>query len=67
MYDPTPQIEVVNSQCDRCANRNKGTFTCEAFPEGIPTIIFMNVYDHNNPYDIGEDDDHGITFVDINE
>lgn len=62
---------VLDSQCDRCkhAHRNdRGgfTFKCDAFPQGIPKIMYrrislldnQKIYDHRQPYP----GDHGIRF-----
>lgn len=51
------------SQCDACKHlrpkaKLNDSFTCDAFPTGIPDEIFYDEQDHRQPID----GDHGIQF-----
>lgn len=35
--------------CMGCRHLQMGTFTCKAYPEGIPTAILLNSLDHRFP------------------
>jgi hypothetical protein len=50
----------VNSQCHNCTHLNRAAvgYACEAFPQGIPSIIVLNQFDHRLPHP----DDHGIRY-----
>jgi hypothetical protein len=46
-------------QCWTCKHFDKKSkATCKAFPEGIPSEILFNAFDHTKPYS----GDHGIRF-----
>jgi hypothetical protein len=47
--------------------RSSGDVTCEAFPQAIPYAIFMGLFDHSHPYDYEGQDDHGMTYIPIEE
>jgi hypothetical protein len=65
--DPSP-IAVVESQCQMCQRRNPdGSLTCGAFPTAIPALIFLGLYDHTNPYNMDGQDDHGLTWIPLDE
>jgi hypothetical protein len=44
--------------CVRCRNWNEGTFTCRAFPDGIPDQVLTGKNFHREPID----GDNGIRF-----
>lgn len=44
--------------CLDCLHFNPATFTCKAFPNGIPDEIYTNRHNHSKPYP----GDHGITY-----
>lgn len=51
------------AQCDACARLRPKTdlddpMTCDAFPDGIPDVIWNNQADHRRPFD----GDGGIRF-----
>lgn len=51
--------------CMKCKHwhyENEESFTCEAFPDGIPKEVIMG-YDHRNPYP----GDNGIRFGPVDE
>jgi hypothetical protein len=52
-----PFISPVCTYCDRL-HREQGTKTCEAFPEGIPNLIWMGENKHLTPFA----GDKGLTF-----
>lgn len=62
LEDP-PGREIKN-QCHGCLhfNRKKGT-TCAAFPKGIPFAILLGEYDHTYQYNVGDSNDHGVTYT----
>lgn len=47
----------VTGICHKCTHRKK-TYTCAAFPDGIPVVILNGSVDHTKPYS----NDHGIQF-----
>jgi hypothetical protein len=57
----------ARSQCDTCARyrpainnpTGKGPPTCEAFPDGIPMLVFRNGVDHRGPVP----GDHGLRWL----
>ena len=53
----------IKSQCQGCIHWSpERPVVCEAFPEGIPPVILLNIFDHTHPYDIEGVSDNGITF-----
>lgn len=46
-----------SDQCVLCSHY-RFDYTCEAFPEGIPLVIFTGEHDHREPFP----GDHGIRF-----
>ena len=56
MTTPMPPMCVV---CDRIAKDR--SFSCEAFPDGIPDEIAFRYFDHRNEYP----GDNGLRFVPI--
>lgn len=56
--DPNePQFGVVGI-CGSCTHQGENPFTCDAFPDGIPTEILIGEVDHTTPYK----GDRGIQF-----
>lgn len=51
--------KLIHPQCQRCAHWQRGTLTCAAFPERIPTEILANKLSHTTSYP----GDHGIHFA----
>ena len=47
-------------QCEDCERYLAGQ-TCEAFPDGIPQIVYSGEFVHNKPYD----GDNGMLYVKI--
>jgi hypothetical protein len=39
-----------------------GELKCVAFPDGIPTAILTEEFDHTNPYKEGEEQDFGVLY-----
>jgi len=56
---PLPQC--LNCKYLRRLRRRDPTFTCDAFPDGIPDAIFLEQVDHTKPYS----GDHGIHFKQV--
>lgn len=53
----------VDNLCFTCQHLNReNPVTCEAFPDGIPNVIIMGIYDHTQPYDVQGVSDQGITY-----
>lgn len=46
---------MQSEQCIRCKHY-KGNSKCKAFPENIPTEIFIGLFIHNNEYEGQKDD-----------
>jgi hypothetical protein len=44
--------------CAYCTHWHQGTATCDAFPEGIPSVILGGQLPHTTPIE----GDHGIQF-----
>lgn len=44
--------------CTACKRFDPDSFTCEAFPQGIPEEIFPEGFDHRQPFE----GDNGIRF-----
>ncbi|MCF8001715.1 MAG: hypothetical protein K9K76_07670 [Halanaerobiales bacterium] len=38
-----------DGKCDLCKHVHEGGFTCEAFPNGIPSEILRGKFDHSEP------------------
>lgn len=57
-----PSGYIVDTLCPRCRWLHESKTSCEAFPEGIPTVILIGVVDHTVPYSSGEIDDGGLVF-----
>jgi len=53
-----PFISPVCTYCDRL-HRENGTKTCDAFPSGIPSIIWKGEDKHLTPFQ----GDQGLTFL----
>jgi hypothetical protein len=50
---------IVPSQCNACARLRPGRVTCDAFPDGIPSLMLTQLGDHSDrplPHD------HGLRF-----
>ncbi|MCI8594901.1 MAG: hypothetical protein HFF09_06560 [Oscillospiraceae bacterium] len=45
-------------RCAWCKHHIGGTFTCKAFPDGIPEEVLAGEADHSKPYP----GDHGIQY-----
>lgn len=54
--DDKPQFQAVGI-CHRCVHRET-TFTCAAFPDGIPSLILAGRINHIEPIE----GDHGIQY-----
>lgn len=52
--DPVPQLRGI---CHACRHR-RSVWACDAFPDGIPTIILIGDFDHTEPFP----GDNGIQF-----
>jgi len=54
------QTTAFSEMCMFCIHLDKDITkrACEAYPDGIPTKIWMNEFDHRKPYP----GDHGIKF-----
>jgi hypothetical protein len=52
---PTP----LCLKCARFHDNNEDTFTCDAFPNGVPDEIVLRGFNHNNPFP----GDKGLRFV----
>jgi hypothetical protein len=57
-HDRDGEMILELSQCHRCA-RYAGHDVCEAYPDGIPSNVIYNLYDHRLPHE----GDHGLQFV----
>lgn len=44
------ELERITPQCQTCIFYERLTFTCAAFPNGIPASIQLNLYDHRKLY-----------------
>jgi hypothetical protein len=56
---PTP----VHPVCETCAYRHADNpVTCEAFPNGIPMIIVLGMFDHSYSYDLNGVSDGGVIY-----
>jgi len=54
----------VANTCETCERLDRAAGTrCEAFPDGIPTVILLGYYDHTLPYFDGEADDQGLQYA----
>jgi hypothetical protein len=53
---------MESKQCFMCENYRYGK-KCNAFPRGIPSIVFSGEHDHREPYK----GDNGIRFEPIKE
>jgi hypothetical protein len=54
---------IISPTCGKCVHlhigvRVSGVNTCDAFPDGIPEVIWVGKNDHRKPYP----GDHGILF-----
>lgn len=56
LYEPF--ISPVCTYCDRL-HRDRGTKTCDAFPDGIPSTIWRGDNKHLTPFK----GDNGLTFT----
>jgi hypothetical protein len=52
---PTP----LCLRCARFHDNNKDTFTCDAFPQGVPDEIVLGGFNHNQPFR----GDNGMQFI----
>ncbi len=55
-FNPTSFERV--GVCSQCVHKDKGKFTCKAFPDGIPPRISAGIIDHTKPVP----GDNGIFF-----
>jgi hypothetical protein len=54
----------VHPPCETCAYRNgQNPVLCEAFPNGIPFVILLGIFDHKYPYDLNGISDGGLTYT----
>lgn len=61
-------LPVFGSDCSLCRHRIGDTRTCDAFPQGIPEVIWRAEFDHHEPYpDANNPKDHGIRYEPVSE
>jgi hypothetical protein len=59
IVDGGSELPIMSTVCSRCVHLTSvGTRACEAFPEGIPAVIWTGENDHHAPFP----GDHGIQF-----
>lgn len=61
MSTENPEFEARAISCTDCVWRREGGLTCDAFPDGIPEVILLGVFDHTNKYSVGAVSDDGLT------
>jgi hypothetical protein len=58
------EIEIITPQCLSCIFYDRATFTCPAFPHGIPSSIQLNKYDHRKLYPLQRGALHWLPYTD---
>lgn len=58
------ELELIKPQCQTCIFYNRPTFTCPAFPGGIPSSIQLNKYDHRKLYPLQKGGLHWMPYTD---
>lgn len=58
------ELELIKPQCQSCIFYEQQTFTCPAFPNGIPSSIQLNLYDHRKLYPLQRGALHWMPYTD---